>query len=227
MIAGVSPTFPYRRVYNLFQFGDADTIPYKILRYLMDLPAAGYTPPDDNDYPRTRLKKYLWHDTPKPLSKEIPTAAQMRSILYDPGRPDAPPDTEKGYRIFPQSLVSQAQTQGQTILRCYMGPIFPYTRNNMSAFELQATVCFEALTNVSLETNCGTDIASRTFAMTTAIVDALNGVNMDGVGSFYFDRSQDTYCGAAPINDETTNVGYRLFMGLTLAGGNTDGKFYE
>ena len=222
MIQGISPTYPYKRVYNYFQFGNADEIPYKVVRYLMDLPSTGYTPPDDNDYPRTRLKKYLYHDDPNPLSLPLPTAQQIRQIYFDPSRPDAPPDTEKGYRIFPQGLVTQAQTQGQTILRCYMGPVYPYSQNRMSSFEAQATVCFEIMSSTSYEANLRTQAMSRTFSMMCAVVDALNGVNIDGIGSFYFDRTQDTYCGAMPINDESSNVGYRLYMGVTLAGGDTD-----
>lgn len=227
MIQGISPTYPYRRVYNYFQFGNVDEIQKKVLFYLMDLPSAGYTPPDDNDYPRTRLKKLLYWDDPKPLEKALPTAAQMRSIYFDPGLPDKPADAAKGYRIFPQPLVTQAQTQGQTILRCYMGPVYPYSGNRMSSFEVQATVCFEALSNTSLESNSRTDALSRTYSMMCAVVDALNGVNIDGVGSFYFDRTQNTYCGAMPINDESTNVGYRFYLGLTLAGGNTDDDQYD
>ena len=227
MIEGISPTYPYKRLYNYFQFGAADEIPQKVLRYLMDLPAAGYTPPDDNDYPRTRLKKYLYHDVPRPLDQPLPTAAQMRDILYDPSLPDKPNDPEKGYRIIPQNLVSQAQTEGQTVLRCYMGPTYPYSANRMTNHEVQATVCFEILTNVSLEANVGTEVTSRTFAMLCAIVDALNGVNIDGIGAFYYDRAQDTYCGSMPINDQSTNIGHRLYMGVTLAGGNTDGQFFS
>lgn len=227
MIPGISPTHPYRRVYNSFQFGDADTIPYKVMQYLLDLPAAGYKPPNDNDYPRTRLKKYLYWDDPKPLDKALPTARQLQSVYFDPGKPDEPPDKSKGYRIFPQSLVTQAQTQGQTILRCYMGSVYPYVPNRMSAFEAQVTVCFEALSSTSYEANTRTTAISRTFAMACAIVDALNGVNIDGVGAFYFDRQQNTYCGIMPINDESTNVGYRLYMGVTLAGGNTDNDQYD
>ena len=227
MIPGVSPTYPYRRVHNFFQFGDAVNIPHKVMRYLMDLPSAGYTPPNDNDYPRTRLKKYLFWDEERPLDKPLPTAEQIRKIWYDPAVPDKAPNTEKGYRIFPQQLVTQAQTQGQTIIRCYVGPVYPYSQNRMSSFEAQLTVCFEVLTNVSLESNVGTDVASRSFAMICAIVDALNGVNIDGIGTFYFDRTQDTYCGSMPINDESTNVGHRLYMGVTLAGGNTDGLSFD
>lgn len=227
MIQGVSPTYPYRRVYNFFQFEDADQIPFKVLHYLMDLPSAGYTPPDDNDYPRTRLKKYLYWDDPRPLEKPLPTPEQIRQIYFDPGKPDNPPDKEKGFRIFPQSLVTQAQIQGKTILRCYAGPVYPYSANRMASFEAQMTVCFEILSNTSYEANTGTSALSRTFAMSCAIVDALNGVNIDGIGSFYFDRTQNTYCGITPIGDESTNVGYRLYLGVTLAGGNIDGNQFD
>lgn len=225
MIQGISPTHPYKRTFNYLQFGDADTIPFKVLRYLMDLPGANYTPPDDNDYPRTRLKKYLYWDDPRPLEKPLPTAEQIRAIYFDPGKPDKPSDPEKGFRIFPQSLVTQAQTEAKTILRCYMGPIYPYSSNHMSSFEAQMTICFDVLSNTSYEANTGTTVLSRTAAMVLAIVDALNGVNIDGVGTFYFDRTRDTFCGITPINDESTNVGYRLYMGTELAGGNIDGQF--
>ena len=223
----ISPTYPYRRVHNYFQFGDADTIPHKVIRYLMDLPSAGYMPPDDNDYPRARFKKYLFWDCPRPLDKTLPTAQDMKNILYDPAVPDAPPDKSRGYRLFPQMLVTQAQTQGQTILRCYMGPVYPYSGNRMTSYEAQTTVCFEVLSNVSLESNVGTEVTSRTYAMMCAVIDALNGVNIDGIGTFYFDRSQDTYCGSMPINDESTNIGHRFYLGVTLAGGNTDGQYYD
>lgn len=227
MTDGVSPTYPYRRVQNYFQFGNAAEIPFRVMRYLMDLPSAGYTPPDDNDYPRARLKKYLYWDEPRPLSKPLPTTEQMKAILYDPARPDEPPEAVKGFRLFPQSLVTQAQTQGQTILRCYMGPVYPYSANRMTSYEAQATVCFEVLTSTALEANVGTTVTSRSFAMMCAVVDALNGVNIEGIGTFYFDRTQDTYCGSMPINDESSNVGHRFYLGVTLAGGNTDGQYYD
>lgn len=227
MIQGISPTYPYKRTFNYFQFGTADEIPYRVLQYLMDLPSAKYNPPDDNDYPRTRLKKYLYHDDPRPLDLALPTTEQMRQILFDPSKPDEPPNKEKGYRLFPQSTITQAQTQGQTILRCYMGPVYPYSNNKMSSYEAQVTICFEALSSTSYEANLKSYALSRTFSMCTAIVDAMNGVNIDGVGTFYFDRTQDTYCGMVPINDESSNVGYRLYMGLTLAGGNIDGQYFD
>lgn len=227
MIQGISPTYPYKRTFNYFQFGNADEIPKKVLRYLMDLPDATYNPPDDNDYPRTRLKKYLYWDDERPLDNPLPTTAQMRSIYFDPGKPDVPPDPEKGFRIFPQSLITQAQIQGKTILRCYMGPVYPYSPNRMASFEAQVTVCFEVMSNTSYEANMTSHALSRTFSISCAIVDALNGVNIDGVGAFYFDRTQNTYCGITPIGDESTNVGYRLYLGVTLAGGNIDGTQFD
>jgi hypothetical protein len=49
-------------------------------------------------------------------------------------------------------------------------------------------------------------------------MEAFNGVNMDGVGTFYFDRRQHSECGIEPIADKSQNVGYRLMMGLTYMG---------
>ena len=83
MIEGISTTYPYNRVYDYVRFGSAEDIPYKVLTYLMDFPSQSYTPPDDNDYPRTRLKKYLYWDEPNPLDNVLPTMAQlkMRGII--------------------------------------------------------------------------------------------------------------------------------------------------
>lgn len=54
-----SPYYPYRKVTAAVSLNGAEEIPYIITHYLMDLLSNGYEPPDDNRYPRTRLKSFF------------------------------------------------------------------------------------------------------------------------------------------------------------------------
>lgn len=200
-------TYPYQRVLEAPKLIGAEAIPRKVVQYLMDLPLPGYEPMDDNRLPRCRLMKYLWHDGNDPLEHPLPTAEEKRSILYLPERAACPP-TEKGYRLFPQSYVAQSQLRAQTRIMVYMGRTIA-----AGAQEAELSVVFDILSNVTTEGNA---IAmSRTFAMEQCIIEALNGVNMGGVGTFYFNRRGHGDCGSVPIGDRGTNVGRELTMGLT------------
>lgn len=209
-----NPYYPYRRLEGYNTLPALEEIPFRIRTYLMDMPSAGYTPPDDNRYPRCCLMKYLYYDTPRPLENPLPTPQQKLSIVFDPETPDRPPDEEKGFRIFSQSLVHQAQTEGQTIMRIFMGRVL-----GTSSFRTDASVRILFLSNASYDANTRTSALSRTFAMACLTVRALNGVNLGaGVGTFYFDKAQHADCGILPINDESTNVGYQVTMGVTMMG---------
>lgn len=209
-----NPYYPYHRLEGYNTLPALEDIPYRVRTYLMDMPSAGYTPPDDNRYPRCCLMKYLYYDTPQPLNNPLPTLEQKMSIVFDPEAPDRPPDDEKGFRIFSQSLVHQAQTQGQTIMRIFMGRVL-----GTSTFRTDASIRIIYLSNASYDANTRTSALSRTFAMACLTVRALNGVNLGaGIGTVYFDRSQHADCGILPVNDESTNVGYQLTMGITMMG---------
>lgn len=204
-----SPTYPYERVQQYVQLKGAEEIPRQICNYLLDLPLPGYTPPSANSYPRVRLMKYIWHDGPDPLAEPVPGPEQKMALVYDPLRQTDPPDKERRYRIFPQAYINQTQYEGQTVLRCYMGPTIP-----RSAHRCELSVVFELLTNNVYEGAAGTAL-SRTFAMECALLEALNGVNINGVGTFYFDRTQHPGCGSWAVDDRGTNVGRRVVLGLT------------
>jgi hypothetical protein len=88
----------------------------------------------------------------------------------------------------------------------------------VSPMRVEQSVMFEVLSNTALEGNQATTSLSRTYQICVEILRALNGVNMEGVGGFYFDRRQLTDCGLEPIADKSQNVGYRLTMGLTFMG---------
>ena len=123
-----SATYPYERVINTVWLNHLDTLPKLLLDYIMDLPLPGYTPPDDNTYPRCRLMKYLYYDGPRPLDNPLPSPAEKLKLVFDTDNPDIMP-TDRGYRIYPVSYVPQAQTRGQTILKCFIGNIKPLNQN--------------------------------------------------------------------------------------------------
>ena len=86
-ISVLSPTYPYERVADFPIMEPATKIPLLICRYLMDLPMPGYTPPDNNGYPRCRLMKRLWYDADDPLAYLNPTPEQKLSMLFDGHHP--------------------------------------------------------------------------------------------------------------------------------------------
>ena len=214
MSSGVNPYYPYQRVQGYNTLPALELLPNRIRDYLMDMPGAEYTPPDDNSYPRCALMKYLYYDTPLPLNNPLPTMQQKVSIVFDPETPDRPPDPSKGFRVYSQALVSQAQTKGQTIMRIFMGRIL-----SSSNFRTEASVHIVFLSNASYDANTRDTALSRTFAMACLAVRALNGVNLgEGIGTLYFDRKQHADCGIIPVNDENMNVGYQLTLGVTIMG---------
>ena len=204
-----SPTYPYQRDQQYIKFIGAENIPRQVCTYLMDMPLPNYNPPTENIYPWVRLMKFLFYDGISPLDEPCPTTEQKLSVLFDPEHPTAPVSPEKGYRIFPQAYVAQAQNIGDTSLRCYMGQTVA-----KGSYRAELSVIFELTTNVNYESASGYAI-SRTYAMECALIEALNGVNMNGVGTFYFDRTQHPSCGSWNIDDRGTNLGRRVILGLT------------
>lgn len=205
---------PYERVQGYGTLPNLEAIPKMVRDYLMDMPGPGYTPPDNNESFRCCLMKYLYHDGPNPLQETLPTPAQKMSIVYNPESPDKPP-TDKKYRIFTQQLVHEAQTHGVTTLRIYMGRVVP-----MDSYSARSSVVIECLTNAAYDSNTKTTDLSRTYAMACMAQRALSGVNMGAGTVFSFNRQEHADASIQPINDESTNVGYRLTMGLTVIGTN-------
>ncbi|WP_298021008.1 hypothetical protein [uncultured Dysosmobacter sp.] len=206
--AGVSPTYPYERTIEAPRLRGVENVPRKLVQYLMDLPLPGYVPPDDNAYPRCRLMKYLFWDTADPLRELAPTTEEKLSILFDPKNAARPP-TKRGYRLYPQSYVAQSQTDAQTRLLVYMGRTTPVNTHNIAL-----AVHFDILTSVSSEQTAGAAM-SRVFAMEQCVIEALNGVNIDGMGTVYFNRQAHGDCGSLAVGDRGTNIGRALVMGLS------------
>lgn len=206
-----SDTYPYERVmkgYN--RFIGAEQIPYKIITYLMDMADRnGYVPQDDNSRARVRLAKYLWYDTANPLSQPLPTDEEKRSMLYDGN--DAVLSKEqlatthpKGYRLYAQKYWTQSELDAKVLLKCYTGRVIP-----QSPFRASIGLTFEIIINCAMDTTTRTTAYSKIYAMECALIEALHGVNIAGIGVVNFNRYSHPDDGSRPYADEGTHI-YRL-----------------
>lgn len=215
-----SPYYPYFKVqegfYNFKEFAE---FPKMLCDYLLDAPKGDYQPIDDNDYPRCRLWKYLYYDGEKPLNNPLPTIQQKMSLLFNPDKPTEPP-TAKGYRLIPQEYIKQSQEDAQTRIYVYMGRTIA-SRSNTT---FTTSIVFDVFTHYTYELNTKSDIYSRSGAIVAALIDALNGVNIDGVGTFSMSKAVHTDCQTRPIFDGNENVGHELVMGLEMSAIDTNKK---
>lgn len=200
-----SPYYPYRKAVDANTMAGAEQLPYLLTRYIMDLPYSGYTPPSGNEYPRARIKKLLFWDGALPLEQPLPTTAQMKSIQFDPYHPGTEPDPTRGYRIFSQELVGQAQAVPQSIIRCYLGGLSRYQLKNEFVWRQQ--VIWTVMVHYDLESNMGTTAASRSYLIAQAIIEATEGVNFGGVGGVVTRQM-------TKFDDERTNTGYKIYQDI-------------
>lgn len=214
-----SPFYPYEKVqtgYSDMQL--ASEIPLIVCRYLMDLPSDGYTPPDNNDYPRVRLMKRLWYDGENPLGNPVPTPQEKLSMLFDGNNPVLNSDESKrkhpkAYRIYPLEYWTQSQLDAQTSIKCYIGREIP-----IDNYRTEIALVFDIYCNASFETTMGVGGLSKSYAMEKDIIAAMHGVNIAGIGVVSYDRMAHGDAGSRPFFDESgTNVGRRLVMSLTYA----------
>ena len=215
-----SQWYPYYNTQpNYYDLSDAVYIPRKICDYLIDAPQANYTPPDNNNYSRCRFWKYLYYDTANPLSMALPTISEKMSVLFDPNNPAEPP-TEKGYRLVPQIWTKQSQTDAQTKVYVYMGRTIPQN----DEMKVSLGVTFFIWTHYQYELNTRQEEYSRCFAIEQALIEALHGVNMSGIGTVFFSKSKHPDCGSRAIYDGDTNVGRELTMAIELMTTATPGE---
>ena len=207
-----SPYYPYlKTLEGAFNFRQFATFPRKICDYLIDAPQGDYTPIDDNSYPRARIWKYLFYDGARPLEQPLPTIEQKMSVVFNPEQPENPP-TERGYRLIPQEFIKPAQTEAQTRIHVYMGrTLAPFDDT-----KYVASVIFDIFTHYTYEINTKSDEYSRSVALTAAIIEALNGVNMDGIGTFSMTKKVHPDAGTRPLYDSNTNIGQELTIGLIM-----------
>lgn len=213
MVSTDSKWFPYVKVqHNNFNFEQYAQFPRLICDYLIDAPQGNYTPKDDNSFPRCRLWKYLYYDEEKPLEQKLPTIKQKMSVLFNPNKPTEPP-TKKGFRLIPQTFIMQSQTDAQTRVYVYLGRGIATQDDNTYC----VSVVFDILTHYTYELNTKSDEYSRSGAIVAALMEALNGVNITGIGTFSMSKRVHPDCGTKPIRDGQSNVGTELIMGLEMA----------
>lgn len=222
-------TYPYERIqtgYNRME--GAEEIPMKLIRYLLDLPdGKGYQPVDDNGRPRVRLAKYLWHEGANPLGKPLPTPKEKLSLLYDGDVPELNTNDQKkrhpkGYRLFPQVYWGPVELTAQVLMKCYIARVVPNTE-----FNAKIGIYFQILVNSNLESTTRTDAYSRAFAMETALVSALHGVNITGIGTVSFSRRDHIDNGSSPLHDNGTHVGRQVHLSIDWMDGGTTGCLVE
>lgn len=207
-----SQWYPYHKIYEgFYDLSQTNIIPRKIMDYLLDMPNGDYTPIDDNSYARARLWKYLYYDGANPESEPLPTPQEKMSVLFDPDEPTNPP-TAKGYRLIPQYYIKPSQTDGQTRIYVYMGRTIAETD-----LKVQLSVVFDIWTHYTEEASTKISTAySRVFSISQALMQALHGVNIAGIGTFYFNRSKHPDCTDSPFTDKNSNVGRHLVFGLEI-----------
>lgn len=219
-----SPWYPYEKVSpgeNTLK--GAELIPYKILTYLLDLPDAnGYVPQDNNNLPRCRLNKYLWHDGADPLNDPLPTPAQKRSMIFDPYNPDINTDADKlahpkGYRMLWQKTRGQSILNAGTFIKCYMGRLM-----EMRPYVTTLGIFVDIFTNVNLETNTKTDAYARAFAMEQCVWEALNGVNISGIGTCSFYKYTHSDNGSGYLWSDQNIVGRSVHFSIDWSEGGGD-----
>ena len=213
LVSTASPYYPYFKTQeNYFDLSDTVSLPRRISDYLIDAPQREYVPPDDNRYPRCRLWKYLYYDGARPLDNPLPTIQEKMSVVFNPDMPQTPP-TEKGYRLIPQVFTKQSEENARTSLYVYLGRTVPTD----DEFRLSIAVHFLIWTHYTYELNTRTDEYSRAFAIEQALIESLHGVNMGGIGTFYFSKFKHADCGSGVRYDGETNVGRELVMAIEIA----------
>lgn len=216
MVDFSSPYYPYERVNpGANSLRGAELIPDQIIKYLLDLPDAnGYEPVDDNSRPRVRLIKYIYYDEPNPLSKPLPTPEQKLSLLYDGMNPDINTDEDKvnhpkAYRIYGQQYELQSPIEAKTILRCFMAREIARSANKTIL-----GLNFEVIVNYALDSNVKTDVYSRMYAIHQCLVEALNGVNIAGIGTIAYSKNIHGDSGYVLYHTEGNEIYSDTFFGI-------------
>lgn len=106
----------------------------------------------------------------------------------------------------------QAQDKAQTRIYVYLGRTIAQQDDNTFV----VSVIFDILTHYTYELNTKADEYSRSGAIAAALVEALNGVNITGIGTLSMAKRVHPDSGTKPIRDGNENVGVELIMGLEM-----------
>jgi hypothetical protein len=221
-----NPYYPYAPPNpGWLRYRGISQIPKKIIDYLLDLPdSKGYQPTDDNSRPRVRLMKLLWYDGEKPLEQPLPTPEEKLSLVWRGEESVLNEDAQKaahpkGYRIYGQSFWLPADFKAGSFLKVYMGRILPY-----SEFDAQIGLTLEFGVNYQQDNNMKTNSYSRIVDMEEALLDALHGVNIEGVGGIRFNRRDHMDNGSHPWHDDGTNIGRTIGVSIDWSEANGEAE---
>lgn len=215
-----NPYYPFKRVISANQLKGAELIPYKILRYLMDLPdAAGHVPFESNDNPRARLMRYLWNDGARPLNGPLPTPQEKLSMLFDPENPDPNTDEEKrlhpkGYRIYGQRNIAQSLIEAKTLIKLYVNRVIDDTD-----FVTSIGLACEIWTDPNLHSNTKSNSMDRTFNIEQCLREALAGVDVSGVGTVKFSRNAGSFNGSEVLYSDAGVLGRIVYFSVLWSEG--------
>lgn len=210
-----SPFYPYEKVNTgINSYNGIEDIPKKIAMYLLDLPDKhGYEPIDDNSRARVRLIKYIYYDCDNPLSQPLPTPEQKLSLLYNGNNAELTTKEDKalhplGYRIMPQIYTEASSQIAKTLLKILIARVSP-----KSLYEAEIALDFQINVNYALENNLSTGTFSRMWNITQCLLEALNGVNITGVGVIGFNKA--SALGTAPFT-QYHDEGQRVYGDLIM-----------
>lgn len=218
-----SPYYPYEKINNFNTLKGAEEIPSQILMYLLDLPDKnGYEPVDDNSRPRVRLIKYLYYDEPNPLAKPLPTPEQKLSLVYSgdvvsPNTEEERAKHPKGYRIMMQNYTMPSELDARVQLKAWMARAIP--RND---FKTILGINFEISLNYAMDNTMKTVEYSKMYSIFQCIVEALHGVNINGVGTVQFNKAVHGDCGYTLYHTEGTSIYGNVFMAIEWEDSQTD-----
>lgn len=221
-VAFSSPYYPFRKIVSgASTLRGAELIPYKILTYLLDMPDSfGYEPQDDNERPRVRLMKYLYYDGALPLSEALPTPKEKQSLLFDATTPDINTDFQKslhpkGYRLYPQRVIKESELTAKTLLKCYVSHVA-----DPDEYQTSIGITIEIWTDSNLVSNLKSTAYDRAWNIEQCLREALNGVDIGGVGCLRFTRRHNTYNGSEPLWTDGAFAGRAVnFSALWAEGG--------
>ena len=167
-------------------YSGIEMMPYKIIAYMVE---------NNED-----IFKLLKYNSPDALDQPNLTCDEKTSMIYG-GQPNS-----TDYKIFSQPITDDAFTEMVSQFRVYPDIIIP--ENHIRGL---VTFNFEILSHSKINTL--NNYSTRLSWMLQNTIKTLNGINIDGVGSLFFDKSASSYNYAKyNIYNGKNYIGYNLML---------------
>lgn len=146
--------------------------------------------------------KLLKYNTPDALSKDNLTLSEKRDLIYT-GTEDS-----EDYKVFRTPFVDEAFRKEVSQIRVYSLTINP---NNRSVSTID--IAIDCITHIKLANLIGN--GNRLELLVEEVLKTLNGQDINGVGTLFFDMSQSTYDGArCSIFNNRYFYGFQIVMSV-------------